>query len=212
MNQLGGIAINLNRGDTQLGARRADRGRRARHLADGRRRDDPHVRAGDHRALRRALARAGDQRPDQRIPPVPDPRRHLHLHRASRLDRAARRSPGSATRNNVCNTWLQAADDLRLQRARLDAARLRSRRRARRRRRDGHYESFDDPMDAVPRRRPRHDRRVDQHGLRGRERRRASATSRDWQRRRRDDARGASPTRCSCTACPRIAARKSPPR
>ena len=45
MNQLGGIAINLNRGDTQLVARRADRGRRARHLAHGRRRDDPHVRA-----------------------------------------------------------------------------------------------------------------------------------------------------------------------
>ena len=54
-----------------------------------------------HRALRRALARAGDQRPDQRIPPVPDPGRHLHLHRAPRLDRGQASSRGSAT----ATTW-----------------------------------------------------------------------------------------------------------
>ena len=78
-------------------ARRAGRGRGAGDLAHERHRHDPHLRAGDHRALRRQLARAGDQRADQRIPPVPDPRRHLHLHRASRLRSRARRWPGSAT-------------------------------------------------------------------------------------------------------------------
>jgi ornithine carbamoyltransferase len=57
----------------------------------------------------RALARARHQRPDQRVPPLPDPGRHLHLHRAPRLH------PGKTVAwvgdgNNMANTWLQAAD------------------------------------------------------------------------------------------------------
>ncbi len=53
MHQLGGSAIYLNTRDTQLGA--ASGGRRGRgHFAHGRHRDDPHLRAGHHRALRRA--------------------------------------------------------------------------------------------------------------------------------------------------------------
>ena len=114
-------------------ARRADRGRRARDLADGRRRDDPHVRAVDHRALRRAFARAGDQRPHQRIPSVPDPRGHLHVRRASRLDR---RQDGRMDRRLEQRLQHVAAGgrDLRFPRPRVDAAGLRDRRRGRRRR------------------------------------------------------------------------------
>ena len=74
--------------------------------------------------------------------------------------------------NNVCNTWLQAAAIFDFTRARLDAARLRDRRAAR----GAHgrartSQSFADPHGGVPRRRPRHHRRLDQHGLRGGERR-----------------------------------------
>src|SRR5450631_2061941 len=75
MNQLGGSVITLMTRDTQMG-----RGEPIEDFAHGRHRDDPHLRADDHREFRRPLARAGDQRPYQRIPPVPDFGRHLHLH------------------------------------------------------------------------------------------------------------------------------------
>ena len=105
--------------------RRAGRRRGAGDLAHGRHRHDPHLRAGDHRALRRALARAGDQRPDQRIPPLPDPGRHLHLHRAPRLDQ---RQDGGLDRRLQQRLQHLAAGggDSRFQRARVHAARLRS--------------------------------------------------------------------------------------
>ena len=99
MNQLGGIAINLNA--RRHAARRAASRSRTSRASISRMVDVVMIRTFeqiDHRALRRALARAGDQRPDQRIPPVPDPRRRLHVRRASRLDRRAGRSRGSAMR------------------------------------------------------------------------------------------------------------------
>src|SRR5213592_1154190 len=73
MNQLGGIAINLNRDDTQLsrGEPIEDLARVISRMVDV---DDSHLRAIDHRAFRRAFARTGDQRLDQRISPLPDPR------------------------------------------------------------------------------------------------------------------------------------------
>ena len=72
--------------------------------------------------------------------------------------------------NNVCNTWLQAAEifdfkvhvstppgyEVEPERAGLYG--------------NGHYEEFADPHAGRARRRPGHDRRLDQHGLRGRER------------------------------------------
>ena len=106
-------------------ARRADRGPGARDLAHGRRGHDPHLRAGAHRALRGAFARAGDQRPHQRIPPLPDPRRHLHLGRAARSDRGQDR--GLDRRRQQRLPHLAAGGgDLRLHGARLDAAGLRA--------------------------------------------------------------------------------------
>ena len=149
MNQLGGIAINLTRGDTQLSRGEPIEDVAPGDLADGRRRDDPHFRADDHRALRRPFARAGDQRPHQRAPSLPDPGRHLHLHRASRRHRGQAPWPGSATPTTCCNTWLQAADVLRLQRPRLDAAGLRGRAGTRRLAGTGHCETFADPMEAA---------------------------------------------------------------
>jgi len=60
----------------------------------------------------RQLARAVINGPDRRVPPLPDPRRHLHLHRAAR--RGPRRTVAwIATRTTSCNTWLEAARDLR---------------------------------------------------------------------------------------------------
>ena len=86
MYQMGGSVVHLTTGDSQLG--------RAEPVEDtarviSRMVDIVMIRTYEqakHRRLRRAFARAGDQRADQRVPPVPDPGRHLHLHRASRLD------------------------------------------------------------------------------------------------------------------------------
>src|SRR3982750_4557967 len=68
MYQMGGSVVNLTTGDSQLG--RAGGGQRARDQPHGRHRDDPHLRADQDRCLCRQLARAGDQRPDQRVPPL----------------------------------------------------------------------------------------------------------------------------------------------
>ena len=150
-------------------ARRADRGRRPRDLADGRRRDDPHVRAVDHRALRRAFARAGDQRPHQRVPPLPDPRRPLHVPRAPGPGRRQDRRVDRRLEQRL-HDLAAGGRDLRLHRARVDAAGLRGA--------DAVARTLDArPLPVlrrsgrgVPRRRPRDHRRVDQHGLRGGER------------------------------------------
>jgi ornithine carbamoyltransferase len=108
IHQLGGSSIVLNTGETQLGPRRADRGRGAGRLAHGRHRDDPHLRALDHRALRLAVARAGDQRAHQRAPSLPGARRHLHLPRAPRpIEGKTVAWIGDG--NNMCNTWIEAA-------------------------------------------------------------------------------------------------------
>ena len=108
------------------GARRAGGGCGRGHFAHGRHRDDPHLRAGDHRTLRRALARAGDQRAHQRIPSVPDSGRHLHLHRASRRDPG---QDGGVDRRFQQHVQHLAAGgrSARIQRACVDPAGLRSR-------------------------------------------------------------------------------------
>ena len=102
MHQLGGAAIYLNTRDSQLG--------RGEPVEDAGQVMSPHVRhhhgahlrPGHHRALRRQFARAGDQRPDQRTPPLPGAGRHLHLSRAPRLASPARPWPGSATPTTCC--------------------------------------------------------------------------------------------------------------
>jgi ornithine carbamoyltransferase len=86
MYQMGGSVVHLTTGDSQLG--------RAEPIEDSARVisrmcDLVMIRTYEQAklvALRGALARAGDQRADQRIPPVPDPGRHPDLHRAPRLD------------------------------------------------------------------------------------------------------------------------------
>ena len=108
------------------GPRRADRGQRQGHQPHGRPGDDPHLRADQDRALRRAFARAGDQRPDQRVPPLPDPGRHLHLHRAPRLDHG--QDGGLGRRRQQHGQHLAAGGrDPGLQGAREHAHRLRGR-------------------------------------------------------------------------------------
>ena len=66
------------------------------------------------------------------------------------------------------------------------------------------------PYDAVQRRRRRLHRRVDVDGPGGRGRD-AARRVRGLHRRRRADGGRADPRRCSCTACPRTAAKRSPP-
>ena len=113
MYQLGGSVVHLTTGDSQLG--------RAEPIEDSakvisRMVDLVMIRTfgqDQDRALRRAFAGAGHQRPDQRVPPLPDPGRHLHLHRA----RAAADPQGKTVAwvgdgNNMANTWLQAAEML----------------------------------------------------------------------------------------------------
>ena len=111
MQQLGGSAIYLNTRDSQLG-----RGEPVEDAAQviSRMSDIVMIRTFEQDIIERfaaQFARAGDQRPDQRIPSVPDPRRHLHLHRASRPHSGQDRGLDRRS-NNMCNTWLQAAEVL----------------------------------------------------------------------------------------------------
>jgi hypothetical protein len=86
MYQMGGSVIHLTTGDSQLG--------RAEPIEDtarviSRMVDIVMIRTFEQGKIERfaaALARARHQRPDQRIPPLPDPGRHLHLRRAPRFD------------------------------------------------------------------------------------------------------------------------------
>ncbi len=95
------------------------------------------------------LARAGDQRPDQRIPPLPDPGRHLHLHRASRLHqrqdggvdrRLQQRAATPGCRRRRCSDFnvhvsTPPGYEVEPERAGLYG--------------DDHYEEFADPMEAA---------------------------------------------------------------
>ncbi len=114
--------------------------------------------------------------------------------------------------NNMANTWLQAADILGFKRAREHAQRLRGRPRRWPASRTGErYKVFDDPMDAC--------RGADlvttdvwtSMGFEAENEARRRAFD-DWCVDAEMMARRPSPTRCSCTACPRTAARKWPPR
>ena len=211
MNQLGGIAINLNRGDTQL-----SRGEPIEDVARviSRMVDVVMIRTFEQSIIERFAAHS-------RVPVINGLTNEYHPcqiladiytyveHRGSIRGKTVAWIGDS---NNVCNTWLQAAAIFDFTRARVDAARLRSRTpRAPARRRAATSDRSPIRCDGVPRRRSRHHRRLDEHGLRGGERR-AQARFRGMAGRRRHDARRRSPTRCSCIACPRIAARKSRPR
>jgi ornithine carbamoyltransferase len=147
MNQLGGIRDQPEPHRHAPVARRADRGRRARDLADGRRRDDPDVRAGDHRALRRALARpvinglTNEYHPCQILADIYTYIEHRGpiRGRTGRVDRRLEQrlqhvAPGGG--------------DLRLRRSRVDAARLRVRCGARGAIAGGRFRPFADPRAA----------------------------------------------------------------
>ena len=179
MNQLGGIAINLNRGDTQL-----SRGEPIEDVARviSRMVDVVMIRTFEQTIIERFAAHS-------RVPVINGLTNEYHPcqiladiytyieHRGSIKGKTVAWIGDS---NNVCNTWLQAATmfdfnvhvstppgyEVEPERAGVcDTSHLRVVRRS-----DGR----------VPRRRSGHDRRVDQHGLRGGERRAASAISRDW--------------------------------
>jgi ornithine carbamoyltransferase len=93
MYQLGGSVVHLTTGDSQLG--------RAEPIEDSARVISRMTDLVMIRTFGRTrssalppLARARHQRPDQRVPPLPDPGRHLHLHRAPRLDQGQGRGLG----------------------------------------------------------------------------------------------------------------------
>ena len=123
MHQLGGAAIYLFTRDSQLG-----RGEPVEDAAQviSRMCDVIMVRTFEQDIIDRfaaQLARAGDQRPDQRVPPLPDPGRRLHLHRAPRPDQG---QDGGLDRRLEQRLQHLAAGggDLRLQAERLHAAGL----------------------------------------------------------------------------------------
>ena len=212
MQQLGGSAIYLNTRDSQLG-----RGEPVEDAAQviSRMSDIVMIRTfeqDDHRALCRQFARAGDQRPDQRIPPVPDPGRHLHLHRASRPASRARPWPGSAIpttcatpgcRRPKCSISTSMSRRRPATKSKPERAGLYG---------TGHFESFADPMDAA--------RGADlvttdvwtSMGFEAENEERLKRDFADWQVDGEMMRVARTRMRCSCTACPRIAARKWPPR
>ncbi len=170
MQQLGGSAIYLNTRDSQLG-----RGEPVEDAAQviSRMSDIVMIRTFEQEIIERfaaQFARAGDQRPDQRIPPVPDPGRHLHLHRASRLASRARPWPGWAM-PTICATpgcrrpkyWTSRCMCPRRRATRLNpelAGVLGT----------GHFTGVCRPDGCLSGRRSGHHRRVDLDGLRGRKR------------------------------------------
>jgi hypothetical protein len=107
--------------------------------------------------------------------------------------------------NNVCNTWLQAAEVFDFKRACVDPARLRGRARACRPARHAHFERVCRPDGRRAGRRPGDHRRMDVDGLRGRERG-TPARLRRLAGRRRDDARGEAG--CPVHALPARASRR----
>ena len=130
MNQLGGIAINLNRGDTQL-----SRGEPIEDVARviSRMVDVVMIRTFEQSIIERFAAHS-------RVPVINGLTNEYHPcqiladiytyveHRGSIAGKTVAWIGDS---NNVCNTWLQAARDLRLPRPRVHAARLRDRQLAR---------------------------------------------------------------------------------
>ena len=171
MNQLGGIAINLNRGDTQL-----SRGEPIEDVARviSRMVDVVMIRTFEQSIIERFAAHS-------RVPVINGLTNEYHPcqiladiytyveHRGSIQGKTVAWIGDS---NNVCNTWLQAASVLDFNVHVVDAAGLRARSRTNAPARDAR------PLRVVrrsarglPRRRSRHHRRLDQHGLRGRERR-----------------------------------------
>ena len=211
MNQLGGIAINLNRGDTQL-----SRGEPIEDVARviSRMVDVVMIRTFEQSIIERFAAHS-------RVPVINGLTNEYHPcqiladiytyveHRGAiagthgRVDR--RRQQHAATRGcrpprcSTSRVHVSTPAGYEVEAPSWRAA-IASR-----------CAAFADPQGSLPRRRPRDHRRVDEHGLRGGERR-APQRVRGLAGRRRHDARRRSPTRCSCTACRRIAARKSPPR
>ena len=188
MNQLGGIAINLNRGDTQL-----SRGEPIEDVARviSRMVDVVMIRTFEQSIIERFAAHS-------RVPVINGLTNEYHPcqiladiftyleHRGTLEGRTVAWIGDS---NNVCYTWLQAAEifgftvhvstppGYAVDPSRAGAARCRRTARA-----------FDDPMDACRGARPRHHGRVDQHGLRSGERNAARGVRRLDGRRRHDDA------------------------
>ena len=210
MNQLGGIAINLNRGDTQL-----SRGEPIEDVARviSRMVDVVMIRTFEQTIIERFAAHS-------RVPVINGLTNEYHPcqiladiytyieHRGSIQGRTVAWIGDS---NNVCNTWLQAAAvfdfnvhvstppgyEVEPERAGMpDGTPLPVVRR---------------PDRGVPRRATSSPPTCGPAWASRPRTTSGAATSRDWQ----VDAemmRARSPMRCSCIACPRIAARKSPPR
>ncbi len=165
MHQLGGAAIFLNTRDSQLGPRRAGGGRGAGDLAHVRRGHDPHLRAGASSSASPANSRVpvingltNEYHPCQVLADI-----YTYIeHRGSIKGKTVAWIGDS---NNVCNTWLQAAEmfDFKLhvstppgyevepERANLYGT--------------DHYEEFRDPMQAAKGAAPGHHRRLDLMGF-----------------------------------------------
>jgi len=114
MYQMGGSVIH-SRPEIPSSAGRADRGYGARDLAHGRYRDDPNLRTGEDRALRRQLPGARHQRLTNEFHPcqiLADIYTYIELRGPIR----GRTVAWIGDANNVAYTWLQAAQHARLHR------------------------------------------------------------------------------------------------
>ena len=213
MRQLGGTRDRARCGVEQLGRGEtiADTARVLRRMVDA-----IMIRTDDHAKIEE-MARhrhgAGDQRPDRPVAPVPDPGRPADGDRAAASRWPGSSWPGSATATMCCNSLIEAAALMQLRRPRRHARRVTS-----------------PTWHVAPRRATRGDSII-RRAIRARRSTGADVVVTDtWvsmgqaacRRQARGDGavpgrRGADgarpgPTRRSCTACPRIAARKSPTR
>ena len=168
MNQLGGIAINLNRSDTHL-----SRGEPIEDVARviSRMVDVVMIRTFEQSIIERFAAHS-------RVPVINGLTNEYHPCQILADIYTYIEHRGSIRGKTVA--WIGDQQRLqhvaaggghfRLQRARVRPARLRDYRRARRSRGTGPFRIVCRSARGVPRRRPRHDRRLDEHGLRGGER------------------------------------------
>jgi ornithine carbamoyltransferase len=210
MNQLGGIAINLNRHDTQL-----SRGEPIEDVARviGRMVDVVMIRTFGQDIIERFAAHSrvpvingltNEHHPCQILADV-------YTFIEHRGDIRGRTVAWIGDANNMLTSWLQAAAvlDFRVHVSSPVGYEVKRSRPARRGREP--LRELRRPARRLPRRRPRHDRRVDEHGLRGRERRAPARVRRLAGRRRHDAHREA---RRAVHALPARAPRRgrSPPR